>query len=68
MSKRQLRAVETVAGDQLEAFGYRRSTRPSAGSRVTTGTVKAWRRTGGRVTGAVAGRFRRGSPPRTGPV
>jgi len=68
MSKRQLRVVETVAGDQLEAFGYRRSTSPTPFSKATAGTVKAWRRTGGRVTGAISGRFRRGSPPRTGTV
>lgn len=66
MTPRQLAVVESVAGDQLEEFGYERGARPNARARATSTTVRAWRRTGGRVASGVAGRLRRGSPPHTG--
>jgi hypothetical protein len=69
MTPRQLAVVEAVAGEQLEEFGYERSVpRPSQRAKATSVAVQAWRRTGGRVTSGVAGRLRRGSPPRTGAV
>ena len=68
MTSRQLAVVETVAGEQLVAFGYELAGKPSARAKATASTVQAWRRTGGKVSSGVAGRVRRGSPPRTGTV
>jgi hypothetical protein len=68
MSKRQLAVVEAVAGGQLAAFGYEVATTPSIRAKTTATTVKAWRRTGGKVAGSVRNRVRRGSPPQTGTV
>jgi hypothetical protein len=68
MTPRQLAVVEAVAGEQLTAFGYELATTPSVGAKATASTVRAWRRTGGKAAGAVAGRRRRGSPPRTGTI
>ena len=67
MTPRQLAVVESVAGDQLEAFGYERAT-PSPGirARTTAASVGTWRRTGGRVASGIAARLRRGSSPRPG--
>lgn len=60
MTARQLAVVEAVAGDQLEAFGYERAVpKPKVRARATASTVKAWRRTGGRVAGGLSGRTRR---------
>jgi Sulfotransferase family len=66
MSPRQLAVVETVAGDQLVAFGYELGGKASLRAKATASTVTAWRRTGGKVAAGVAGRVRRGSPPRRG--
>ena len=68
MAKRQLAVVEAVAGEQLTAFGYEVATTPSIRAKTTATTVKAWRRTGGKVAGGVRNRVRRGSPPQTGTV
>ena len=69
MTPRQLAVVESVAGDQLEEFGYERAVpKPNPRAKTTATAVMAWRRTGGRVASGVAGRLRRGSPPRTGTV
>jgi hypothetical protein len=66
MTPRQLAVVESVAGDQLEEFGYERASKPTTRAKVTSTTVRTWRRTGGRVASGVAGRVRRASPQRTG--
>lgn len=68
MTPRRLEVVEAVAGDQLEAFGYGLATTPSVRAKATASTVRTWRRTGGKAAGAVAGRLRLGSSPRTGAV
>lgn len=68
MTSRQLAVVETVAGEQLAAFGYEPAATPGARAKATASTVRAWRRTGGKVASGVAGRVRRGSAPRTGTV
>jgi hypothetical protein len=68
LTARQLAVVEAVAGEQLVAFGYELATTPSARARATATTVQAWRRTGGKAAGAVAGRLRQGWPRRSGAI
>src|SRR4051812_27640801 len=64
MTPRQLAVVEAVAGEQLEDFGYERAAQPGTRAKTTATTVRAWRRTGGRVAGGVTSRLRRGGGAR----